>query len=411
METHTHLVKEEKEELMALQDNQARCRSMLDALQQDINNCIKSVKNSLRNANLDDDEIQEELAKQISLLHSFGEYIARLQRDKRKTVADCVVLQSKLNSIELALSTLLFKHADEIIFAKQIRYSIEYFLNSKRFFGFTNTLFKRTVRELPTPTKVLLGLALVLPVYFIGVPISLFGVTVLSSIAQNLDVTEATPAPNPTSSANASTIAPTEKAEDTQPILSKHAYDNFEIIMMIALSGALGSMVSIFIRLQDYRGNDYKGSATPILVGFTKPFIGTAFGVFVFALINSNIISFPIIQGATSNFKKSSEVSEVSRAQEALDAKYYFFFAIAFLVGFSERLNRDIVDRAESAVGLKKTVRDDIHRTARATQKTADATQKIEAAIDPDASAASPIHPVEPDASAPPANEQIEPPL
>lgn len=390
METHTHL-KEEKEKLMALQDKQARCRSMLDALQKDINDCIKSVKNSLRNANLDDDEIQEEFAKQISLLHSFGEYIARLQRDKRKTVADCVVLQSKLNSIELALSTLLFKHADEIIFAKQIRYSIEYFLNSKRWWGLPDTLFKRTVRELPTPTKVLLGMALVLPVYCIGVPVSLFGVTFLSSTAQSMDATVATPDPSLTPTANALTIAPAENADNTKASLSKHAYDNFEIIMMIALSGALGSMVSIFIRLQDYRGNnDYKGSVTPILVGFTKPFIGTAFGVFVFALINSNIISFPIIQGVTSNFKKSSEASELARVQEANDAKYYFFFAVAFLVGFSERLNRDIVDRAESAVGFKKTVRNDIHRAANSAEKTAASAQKIEEAIDPVASAPPP---------------------
>ncbi|MDF5717644.1 MAG: hypothetical protein PUP93_28205, partial [Rhizonema sp. NSF051] len=60
-------------------------------------------------------------------------------------------------------------------------YSIEYFLNRKSILGYTLNLFRRSVRELPTPTKVLLGLAMALPIYLIAIPVSLLCLALLAS--------------------------------------------------------------------------------------------------------------------------------------------------------------------------------------------------------------------------------------
>ena len=197
------------------EDNQEQCENILHKLQQDINNLIKKVENKLQAPELDlrDEETQEELAKQIALLQRFGEYISTIQKSRRrKSMADCVTLQSKLNSANLALSFLLTRRREKIVFPKNTRYSIEYFLNSKMSFGrgIIYTLFRRSVRELPAPTKVLLGLALALPIYMIAIPISLSCVAFLAS---DLNTPSTSPIPTSNSSSNSST-----SKEDTQPI-------------------------------------------------------------------------------------------------------------------------------------------------------------------------------------------------
>ncbi len=113
--------------------------------------------------------------------------------------------------------------------------------------------------------------------------------------------------------------------------------------MVAGFAGTFGSIISILIRLKKYQDSDYKGSAAPILVGFAKPLIGTAFGILVFTIINSNIIS-------------TIQVPKSSQEPENADIKYYFFFSIAFVVGFSEWLADDIIQRAEGVVIPSETV-------------------------------------------------------
>ncbi|RCJ28573.1 hypothetical protein A6770_22770 [Nostoc minutum NIES-26] len=323
---------------MFCKDNQEKCQDILNKLQQDINEIFKKVEDKFKTPvlNLNKDQklkvseidylshepIQEELAKQIALLQRLCEYIAKVQKSKRQSMAECVVLQSKLNSAKLAISFLLTNKTKKIVFAKNIRYSIEYFLNSRNSWGFLNNFFKQAVREWSAPTKVLLGLAMALPIYTIAVPGSLF-VAGLLTIATHTDFR--TP---PVNSSN----FPQAQNKVVKPQLSETQlfFERYTLVLVSALAGTFGSIISILLRLKQYRETAYKGSAAPILVGFAKPLIGTAFGILVFTIINSNIIS-------TVQVPRSNAESENS------DVKYYFFFSIAFVIGFSERLADDII--------------------------------------------------------------------
>lgn len=329
--------------------------NLLNKLQQDINDLIKKVDNQLQLPELDlrNEHIQDELAKQIVLLQRFGEYISVIQTSKRQSLAECIALQSKVYAVNLALSFLIMKKTEKITLAKNIRYSIEYFLNTKKPLGWIGNLFKRSVRELPTPTKVLIGLAMAIPVYMIAIPVS-FGI--VNYLANKVDATSGNTSgvssPSPTPTANSSDNSPKNNEN-----ISHFGKDQYPLVVMVALSGAFGSIVSILIRLQDYKYKDeYVGSVTPILVGFAKPLIETAFGIFVFALLGSGIINFPSIQSNTSNQTSQDNPAPI----------YYFYFSIAFLVGFSERLDNDIVERVGGSFGLQKSaekIREDVKQS------------------------------------------------
>ncbi|MDF2387840.1 hypothetical protein JMG10_40740 [Nostoc ellipsosporum NOK] len=325
-------------------ENQDQCRNILNTLQKDINELLQKVDNKFNEVieNLSQDnnlkiadinyltnsEIQEELAKQIALLQRLFEYTAKIQKKKRKNLAECVILQSKVNSAKVALSFLLIGKTRKIIFAKNIRYSIEYYLNRRSSWGFMNNFFKQAVREWSAPTKVLLGLAMAFPIYTIAVPGSLC-VAGLLSLATHIEWK--TPV-NPNSSHKiASRIF---KPELTETHLF---FQRYTLVLVSATAGTFGSIISILLRLKQYRDSAYKGSPAPILVGFTKPLIGTAFGILVFTIINSNIIS-------------TIQVPRAGQDADKTDIEYYFFFSIAFVVGFSERLAGDIIQRAESTL-------------------------------------------------------------
>ena len=318
------------------------CYHLLNKLEQEINDLILKVDNQLKLPKLElkNEQIQDELAKQIVLLQRFGEYISVIKTNKRQNLAECIPLQSKIYAVNLALDFLLNKKTEKITLAKNIRYSIEYFLNSKKPLGWIGNLFKRSIRELPTPTKVLIGLAMAIPVYMIAIPVSF---AIVNYLANKVNATSgntsgvSSPSPKPTANPSDNLSKNNENIEQNSSIKS-HFNKDHPLVVMVALSGAFGSIVSILIRLQDYRYRDeYVGSVTPIVVGFAKPLIGTAFGIFVFAILKSQIISFPSIKTSQDN------------------TNYYFYFSIAFIVGFSERLDKDIVERVGGSLGLQKS--------------------------------------------------------
>ncbi|MEH2070112.1 MAG: hypothetical protein V7K47_18465 [Nostoc sp.] len=337
---------------MINKNNQEQSQNILNKLQQDINDLINKVENQLRLPELDlkSEQIQDELAKQIILLQRLGEYISVIQKKRSQSLTECITLQSKLYAINLALSFLLMKKTEKIVLAKHIRYSIEYFLNNQKPLGWVVNLFKRSVRELSTPTKVLIGLAMAIPVYMIAIPVS-FGIVKflagnVDALSENTSVVSS-PSPTPTANSNENLSKSNENIEQKSPIKRDLDKDQYGLVIMVALSGAFGSIVSILVRLQDYKYRDeYVRSVTPIVVGFAKPLTGAAFSIFVFALVSSGIISFPSIQSNSSN--------------------YYFYFSIAFIVGFSERLDNDIVERVGVSFGLQKSaekIREDINQS------------------------------------------------
>jgi|GEM_PF-3580400 len=108
-------------------------------------------------------------------------------------------------------------------------------------------------------------------------------------------------------------------------------------VFVVGASGALGSVVSILIRLKEFdvEFREILDPVIPFLIGAFKPIIGASFGVFMYTLISSGLI--PLDTNPTDATGRKEEL---------------FYFAIAFTVGFSERLAKDVIARAETTVKL-----------------------------------------------------------
>ncbi|MEQ9553709.1 MAG: hypothetical protein RIM23_29310 [Coleofasciculus sp. G3-WIS-01] len=108
-------------------------------------------------------------------------------------------------------------------------------------------------------------------------------------------------------------------------------------VFVVGASGALGSVVSILIRLKEFdvEFREILDPVIPFLIGAFKPIIGASFGVFLYTLISSGLV--PLDTNPTNATGRKEDL---------------FYFAIAFTVGFSERLAKDVIARAETTVKL-----------------------------------------------------------
>lgn len=98
---------------------------------------------------------------------------------------------------------------------------------------------------------------------------------------------------------------------------------------LVAFSGALGSIVSIMVRLHEFSRVNSVDQSVLFFTGFFKPIVGTAFALFIFAILSSGLI--PV----------------VIPAEKVL----YFYAALSFVAGFSERFAQDVVTKTEAAIG------------------------------------------------------------
>ncbi|MBD0361684.1 MAG: hypothetical protein ICV55_02680, partial [Coleofasciculus sp. C3-bin4] len=112
-------------------------------------------------------------------------------------------------------------------------------------------------------------------------------------------------------------------------------------IVLVILAGTLGSIVSILIRIEGFQDKRYVDPLVPFFIGAFKPIIGASFGVLFFALISSGIVTI-----------QSIEVES--------NKKVFIIFSIAFVVGFSERLAKDAIDRAEGILGGSQSTEQEV---------------------------------------------------
>jgi hypothetical protein len=106
-------------------------------------------------------------------------------------------------------------------------------------------------------------------------------------------------------------------------------FDRIEL-GLVALAGFVGASVSLAIKIGNYAR--LKGVDTRVLrwTALFKPLIGMAFALFVYMALNSGVVSINL----------------------AGTSRNYFFVAVAFVAGFSERFAKDVISRVErSAVG------------------------------------------------------------
>ena len=103
------------------------------------------------------------------------------------------------------------------------------------------------------------------------------------------------------------------------------------MLLLVSLAGALGSIVSVMIRLQkDFSHAKAWEPLHFLFTGLFKPMVGMAFAIFVYVAFESGIIPVEVTAG------------DGSQEEENL-----FFLAVAFLAGFSERFAEDIVEGVE----------------------------------------------------------------
>lgn len=104
-------------------------------------------------------------------------------------------------------------------------------------------------------------------------------------------------------------------------------FTEYVYVLLIPLAGALGSVVSILVRINDFSEIRILNPPALFWTGFFKPIIGATFALFVFAAVASGLIS--VNPSINENF---------------------MFLTLGFVAGFSERFAPDLVSRIERTV-------------------------------------------------------------
>lgn len=299
------------------------------ALKERINESLKDKIKS--NSNISD-ETQVEIGKLANLLGEIEQLALKLKGRKltkwQKLVDKFYIdtekpseylkikeeqLYSMIKDVDLAANAVC-KESPNLHASRNIRRRIEYQVRWKKNFlwAIPINVFKQFLHWSSSPGKVFLGLLLGLP-FYIGVPLICVK--------------------------NVSFIATTTYLETPKPgidfDIDKYK-QNISLIILAGSAGALGSFISIITRIKQYDSKEYEDAVLPITIGALKPIIGAAFGILIVTLISSNTLPLQV-------------------DEQTPGRKQYFFYSIAFIIGFSERFARDIVSRAERAIIGRET--------------------------------------------------------
>jgi hypothetical protein len=99
--------------------------------------------------------------------------------------------------------------------------------------------------------------------------------------------------------------------------------------VLLPMVGALGSVVSILVRINDFSEIRVVNPPGLFWTGFFKPIIGASFALFVFTAFAADLIS----------------------VNEGIDGRF-LYLTFAFVAGFSERFAPDLVSRLEGSVSV-----------------------------------------------------------
>lgn len=274
-----------------------------------------------------DPEIQEEIGNLLSITANLKSDLStsRLDNKKKKEVQ----LEALIPNLVVAVQEV--ENNSNKTLVKKIRRDIEYSIRKIEYpvFAPLIELFKLFLYRAETHTKVFVGLLIALPFHLLA-PIVLSHLLNTANyylhplFAENI---QSRPELNSSSSSQ-----PAEKS--TLARISKYDFEEASALLLLsAIAGSTGSIVSIMLRLDQYRNPRYKETLLPLFIGAFKPAIGAFFGIFVFALISSTLLPITIYK---------DETKPINR--------WLAFLAIAFVVGFSERLANDVVSQVEQLV-------------------------------------------------------------
>ena len=102
-----------------------------------------------------------------------------------------------------------------------------------------------------------------------------------------------------------------------------------QTFVLVGVAGAVGSIVSMLVRIKDFDNEQAEHRAILFFTGFFKPVIGIASALFMAMILEAGLIPLGIAN---------------------TDQRMFFYLALAFVAGFSERLASDIVTQAEAKV-------------------------------------------------------------
>lgn len=272
-------------------------------------------------------EVQAELAKLLSVSRRIKSLlvVSQLKNDQIKEAK----VKELIPNIETAIYAL--QGVPNKILVKNIRRDIEFTVRqlenpASAFFvnGFKSFLYLTT-----TPTKVVFGLLVALPVH-LAAPIIIAQLLAGANLYLKPIMAEQS-----VYIQNINTAKPDN--ETYQNRLSQYDFDEASALLLLcAIAGSIGSVISILTRIEQYENEEYGDSLLPVFVGAFKPMIGAFFGVLIFAIFNSTILPISITKDETKPV-----------------TKWFGFMAIAFVVGFSERFAKDIVSQAEKMISAE----------------------------------------------------------
>ena len=301
------------------------CIDRLDALINNIQENVLATNSAL------EARVQEELAKLLSVARRVKGLIsaARIKNQKvKQSYAEAIApnLETAFYALQGTPNTILAKRLrrDAEIEVRRLENPVAAFFVNRIYFFLYAT---------PTPTKVIVGLFLALPIH-LAAPIILAKMLVAANgylkpiLAEEAAEIATSPSPS------------TQPSISARTRLSQYEFNEASALLILsAMAGATGSVVSILTRINEYRNEEYRDTMLPVFIGAFKPAIGGFFGIFIFALVSSTLL--PI----------SISINETKPA-----SKWFTFLAIAFVVGFSERFANDIVSQAERIVPREATL-------------------------------------------------------
>ncbi|OLP19180.1 hypothetical protein BST81_06690 [Leptolyngbya sp. 'hensonii'] len=277
------------------------------------------------------EQIQDELAKVATTLQRVRRCLVAAQQKQNKIQA------SQLESIASGLETAIMSFqldSSKILLVRRMRRDAEFFvreLTNPVFYWFINS-FKYVIYESTTPVKVLFGLILALPIYLLvpQLPYRQLVEKILDPVIQETPACKQEWSVTQVSGLSQDTIRSPQQTRITECDVDQ----TIASLVMVGIAGSLGSIVSILTRIKDYENEKYSDTVLPIWIGALKPLIGGTFGILIFTLASADLLPLRI---------DSIEKGRVIQ-------KWYALYAIAFIVGFSERLVKDIISKTEDQI-------------------------------------------------------------